>query len=59
MVKPNMHSISKGLLKLEPGQWRLFIAIRGVCDKNLRQANEHLIKCNNIESLGCKCNQIE
>ena len=59
MEKPNTHSITQGLLKLEPGEWRLFIAIRGVCDKNLRQASQHLTVCKNKESLECKCNEIE
>lgn len=59
MDEPTTHSISKAVTKLEPGQWRLFIAIRGVCDKNIRQANEHLLRCNNIDSVDCKCHEVE
>lgn len=59
MAEPNTHSISKALTKLEPGQWRLFIGIRGVCDKNLRQADAHLLRCNNVESLDCKCHEVQ
>ena len=59
MEIPNTHSITKGLLKLEPGQWRLFIAVRGVYDRNLRQATAHLSNCNNNESLECKCDEVQ
>lgn len=58
MSEPNNHSIAKPLLELKPGDWRLFITIRRVSDKNKRQADEHLRVCNNKESLDCKCHEV-
>ena len=59
MELPNQHSIANGSLKLKSGQWRCFIAIRGVSKKNIRQAKAHLSRCNNIESHHCKCHEVQ
>ena len=59
MIPPQNHSIPKGTLCLEPGQYRLVILIRAVCQKNKNQAKNHLRMCNNIESPNCKCHLIQ
>ena len=58
MAKPSRHSISKGTLCLQPGDYRLIILIRGVSQKNKNQADHHLRVCKNIESLECECHKI-
>ena len=58
MSKPNKHSITKALLRIEPGEYRLVILIRAVSKKNQRQAQHHLEICKNVESLQCQCHKI-
>ena len=55
MVNKNKHSVPKWVLRLEPGQWRLVLLYRKVHEINKIQAKRHLSKCNNVESLECKC----
>ena len=59
MHPPNVHSITKGLMKLKPGQWRAFVGIRGVREINKRQAEAHLKNCNNVDSLECRCSEVK
>ena len=59
MCKPTKHSVPEGILKLYPGEWRLIILFRHVCERNQRQAEHHLNQCNNVDSFECHCYKIE
>ena len=59
MAQPQNHSIPKATLCLQPRQYRFTIMIRGVCQKNKNQAENHLKICKNIESLSCNCHLIQ
>ena len=59
MAPPTMHSITKGLMKLQKGEWRAFIGFRGVHEVNKRQAEAHLANCSNIDTLQCRCFEIK
>ena len=59
MEEPNTHGITKFLLKLNPGEYRLIVILRGVPQKNKNQAEHHWRVCKNNELEKCKCHSIQ
>ena len=61
MKQPNKHSITRNNLSLKKGSARIVLLFRGIYARNIRQMQQHLLKCkNNDDDLEyCECHLIQ